>query len=104
MGYSKEDHAAADLADRVLTAARRYRDDLPTGVDYLAQHPNFEISDPEPGESEIEYAVRMCAHLVSPPKEPGEDCEITCETVAEAILGLGLELEEKYFDAHESDG
>lgn len=54
----------------------------------LSAHLNFEIQEPRPGESEIAFALRCAAFLVSPPQVEGEDTTIECTEVAKQIVEL----------------
>lgn len=59
----------------------------------LYDHPNFSISGPRDRETQIAYALRMAAHLLSPPKKPGENDSIACEDAAVEIQRLSASLE-----------
>ena len=60
----------------------------------LENHPNYKQPIPTPQlETPIAFALRCAAHLISPPKEDGEDDEISCEVVAEQIIEMTEEIE-----------
>jgi len=61
----------------------------------MFNHPNFRILPRKKKESDTKYALRMAAHLVSPPKEYGEHYTMECSDIARQIIALGKRLEDK---------
>lgn len=59
----------------------------------LSYHPNYKQKEPIDGESQIAFALRSAAHLLSPPQEAGESNELECIDVAVQILNLQDSLE-----------
>ena len=62
----------------------------------LSDHPNFGFTNPQPGETQIEYALRSAAHLLSPPKVDGEDEEIKCDVAAAEMISLNGILQNRW--------
>jgi hypothetical protein len=58
----------------------------------LKSHPNFKEQVPLEGETQIEFALRSAAHLISPPMEDGESTHIECVDLALAVRALAPEL------------
>lgn len=53
--------------------------------DIMKAHPNYKKPIPEKGESQIEFACRAIADLISPPQEPNESYDLECVDIAKAI-------------------
>jgi hypothetical protein len=70
------------------------------GASSLATHVNYKQGEPFPYETQIEYALREAAHLLSPPMTEGESQEIECVEAAKQIRALAPKLQklwdEKY--------
>ena len=66
----------------------------------LRSHPNYSQKDPIEGESQISYAMRCAAHLVSPPQEVGESYDIECVDVRDGILSLIDDVEKRWNEFH----
>lgn len=69
------------------------RDRVENIIDALKAHPNFKQPLPLEGESKTQFILRYVAHMVSPPQEEGESCEIECVDLARAIKYLDNEVE-----------
>lgn len=59
---------------------------------HLKSHPNFKEQFPIDGETQIDFALRVAAHLISPPFEEGESTHIECIDLASAVRALAPEL------------
>ncbi len=59
---------------------------------HLKSHPNYKEQIPIDGESQIDFALRVAAHLISPPFEDGESTHIECIDLASAVRALAPEL------------
>lgn len=63
-------------------------------LDKLKSHPNFSQPIPINGESQIDFTLRVVAHLISPPMADDESTHIECINLAEAVRAMGPELNE----------
>jgi hypothetical protein len=63
-------------------------------LNHLKSHPNFKEQIPIDGESQIDFALRVAAHLISPPFEEGESTHIECIDLAGAVRALAPELKD----------
>lgn len=61
-------------------------------LSHLKSHPNFKEQAPIDGETQIDFALRVAAHLISPPFEEGESTHIECIDLASAVRALAPEL------------
>ena len=61
----------------------------------MLRHPNFKLKKQRKNESDTRYALRMAAHLVSPPKVIGETFTMQCSDVAKQIRELEKIIEEQ---------
>ena len=59
----------------------------------LKDHKNYKETKPIKGESQIAFALRAAANLLSPPKCDGESDEIECVDAAADIMDLKDSLE-----------
>lgn len=64
----------------------------------LKEHPNYSKQIPIEGESQIEFALRVAAHVISPPQENDESTHIECVDLAAAIQALAPELNKVWND------
>lgn len=58
----------------------------------LKEHPNYSKQIPIENETQIDFALRVAAHLISPPQEIDESTHIECIDLAAAIQALAPEL------------
>ena len=65
-------------------------------IDELKKHPNYKDTYPYPDEDIISFTLRTCAHLVSPPQEPGESYEVECLDIRDGILALKEEIKQRF--------
>ncbi len=68
----------------------------PFAVDLLKDHPNYKMPVPRKGESQIAFAIRCAANLLSPPQNPGESYEVECVDAARQIRSLTKECKRAY--------
>jgi hypothetical protein len=66
------------------------------GASSLATHINYKQGEPFPYETQIEYALREAAHLLSPPKVENESLEIECVEAAKQIRALAPKLQKSW--------
>lgn len=89
MGYSEIIKAEKERSDRRKA--------------YLRDHPNYEFPSPKKGESQIAFALRCAAHLLSPPQQDGESQEIECvEAAAQIKSKVHIKAVERAFAARQS--
>lgn len=67
----------------------------------LKEHPNYTKQIPLENESQIDFALRVAAHLISPPQLVDESTHIECIDLAAAIQALAPELN-KIWNDHKS--
>lgn len=67
----------------------------------LKEHPNYSKQIPLENETQIDFALRVAAHLISPPQENDESTHIECIDLAAAIQALAPELN-KIWNDHKS--
>ena len=64
----------------------------------LKEHPNYTKQVPLEGESQIDFALRVASHIISPPQESDESSHIECIDLAAAIQALAPELNKIWND------
>lgn len=69
-------------------------------LSHLKCHPNFKEQIPIDGETQIDFALRAAAHLISPPFVDGESTHIECIDLASAVRALSTELND-IWDKHQ---
>lgn len=67
---------------------------------HLKKHPNFKEQIPIDGETQIDFALRVAAHLISPPMEEDESTHIECIDLASAVRALAPELNDIWNKYH----
>lgn len=94
MGYGYDKETAKENHDKMR---EKYRNtEVKAIVRRLKSHPNYKDQIPEEGESQIDFALRVIAHMVSPPMEDEEDTTIECTDLAGAIRAMSEELKETW--------
>lgn len=90
MGYGYDKETYRQNQDKMR---EKFRDtEVKAIVRRLKSHPNYKDQIPEKGESQIDFTLRVIAHMVSPPMEDKEDTTIECTDLAVAIRAMSDEL------------
>ncbi len=59
----------------------------------LKSHPNYKEPYPMEGETKTRFILRAIGELISPKQEHGEDYEIECVTIRDALYVMDTELD-----------
>jgi hypothetical protein len=98
MGYGYDKETAKENHDKMKAKYRN--EEVKAIVRRLKSHPNYKDQTPNEGESQIDFTLRVIAHMVSPPMEDEEDTTIECTDLAGAIRAMSDELKETWTKYH----